>query len=676
MRGPPYSLTQRRKGRWDRGSTMAEAIVALVLLSILLVLALRLTSAVSTSQGRRNISETLEQITSDYLAEARLADCARYYATATPDPNHPCAVPLNHHMSRMCDAAEAADKPVSVSYRVCLDADAHSGAVVDVWDLYRPPTWCTSGYTTPQCVPAPTRIVVAAHPGRLHIIERATVGRSARRVDPFWGRLTCSPADDGIKSANRHRERHRSYVEDRGQRRRGVRRRRRPRPTRRRWRGQRGDGLSNRRDGWVRHQRGRLVLTAARHRARGGRCDAGETFASVIVAMIITGLVMPAVLHMVYVTAQVAAVQPTPDPAVAAYAQLQSLLGEADPVGVCATPVGSGRRDQCQTLHDTTGVSLVSPPGDALAVDPLAVCWLARPDNPDTVAAESGLKALCLMLRDDGHDDPFNGPEVVAPDDVLQSHIDPDGGDELIVRSYDTAVPAAASSTDTEDFLLPAVTTASAGWADRVVYFDAEWWCLRWRHPKHAGVDAAVVGPWRGACPCPTDTFEQIPLTATVTEMVASATPIWADTDSLATPPPATPDDGDPFDSIAALSGDTGACERVHQTTVTDYCNAAVPAGNMLPGVPILTSAPTSSCANDAWWNPRYATEATPGVTGALREFLRPPAAIVGTGDSPPTVLSRVVSIEITVCAATLPEVRIRGGDHCRPHVMRFSLER
>ena len=198
MRGSPYSRTRRRGGRCDRGSTMAEAIVALVLFSILLVLALRLTSEVSISQGRRNISESLEQTTSEYLAEARLADCARYLAVSAADPAHPCAVPLNSHSTRPCDAAETADKPASVHERVCLDYESHSGAVVDVWDLYRPPTWCAtsaSDHKTAECMPVPTRIVVAAHPGRLHSIERSTVGRSVRRVDPFWGRITCTSAD-------------------------------------------------------------------------------------------------------------------------------------------------------------------------------------------------------------------------------------------------------------------------------------------------------------------------------------------------------------------------------------------------------------------------------------------------------------------------------------------------
>ena len=308
------------------------------------------------------------------------------------------------------------------------------------------------------------------------------------------------------------------------------------------------------------------MLGASRLRPRrGGRGDAGETFASVIVAMIITGLVMPAVLHMIYVTTQVAAAQPTPDPAVAASAQMQSLLAEADAVGVCATPAGTGRRDQCQTLHDTTGASLVAPPADALAVDPLAVCWLARPDNPDTAPPESELKAQCLMQRDDSHDDPFNGPVVASPDDALRSRVDPGGGDELIVRTYDVAAPAGGTSTDPGDYLLPVVDAASAGWEDRVVYFDTEWWCLRWRHPQHAGVDAAVVGPWLGACPCPTDTFEQIPLTATVAALTATA-PAWADTDSAAPADPADPpDDGDPFNDAPALNGTVGGCDRVEQ---------------------------------------------------------------------------------------------------------------
>ena len=94
-------------------------------------------------------------------------------------------------------------------------------------------------------------------------------------------------------------------------------------------------------------------------------------------------------------------------------------------------------------------------------------------------------------------------------------------------------------------------------------------------------------------------------------------------------------------------------------------------AGNTPPGVPILTTLPAVGCAGDAWWNPRYPTEAA-----ALRDYLRPPAATPGTGDGPPTVRSRVVSMEITMCAATLPAVRIRGGAHCRPHTMRFTLER
>ena len=218
---------------------------------------------------------------------------------------------------------------------------------------------------------------------------------------------------------------------------------------------------------------------------RTGRGDSGETLVSVIVAMVVTGLVMPAVLHMIYVTAQIAAAQPVHDPAVAASAQMQSLLAEIDPVRVCLSPAGTGRRDQCLTTSDAIGASLVQPPADALGIDPMTICWLARPDNPDTTLIETDLKTQCLMLRDDGNDTPFapDAKREVSTADRQLSAVDPSGGDELVVRTYDIAVPPGGDPAgDPADYLLPA--TGAQSWADQVLYFNTEWWCLRWRHPK------------------------------------------------------------------------------------------------------------------------------------------------------------------------------------------------
>ena len=172
------------------------------------MLALRLAAEVSVSQGRRSIASGLEAVTVQYLNEARLADCALWYATYTPDdadevfgvsnqPGHPCAVPLqsHRHSTRVCSVAEDDSRPESASWRICLGVDHHS-AVVDVWDLYRPPVWCdgtSTGmlYTDPMCVPVPERVVAATHPGGLHKITRATVGRSIGRVDAVWVALMC-----------------------------------------------------------------------------------------------------------------------------------------------------------------------------------------------------------------------------------------------------------------------------------------------------------------------------------------------------------------------------------------------------------------------------------------------------------------------------------------------------
>ena len=163
--------------------------------------------------------------------------------------------------------------------------------------------------------------------------------------------------------------------------------------------------------------------------------------------MVITGLVMPAVLHMIYVTAQMAAAQPVHDPAVAAISQLQSVFSEIDPVRVCLSPAGTGRRDQCLTTSEAVGVSLVQPPPDALEIDPMTICWLARPDNPDTSPQiETGLKTQCLMLRDDGNDTPFapDAKSETSETDRQTSRVDPRGGDELIVRTYDIKAPDGA----------------------------------------------------------------------------------------------------------------------------------------------------------------------------------------------------------------------------------------
>ena len=173
-----YTGARRHAGR-DDGFGMAETIVGVVLFSILAVLALRLASEVSMSTGRRTIASGLEAVTAQYLAEARLADCALWYATYTPADSsdvfgapapavhgHPCAVPLESHSTRVCSVEEESARPASASWRICLDVDHHS-TVVDVWDLYRPPVWCDGierFYTDPGCVPVPERIVAATHP--------------------------------------------------------------------------------------------------------------------------------------------------------------------------------------------------------------------------------------------------------------------------------------------------------------------------------------------------------------------------------------------------------------------------------------------------------------------------------------------------------------------------------
>ena len=421
---------------------------------------------------------------------------------------------------------------------------------------------------------------------------------------------------------------------------------------------------------------------------RTGRGDSGETLVSVIVAMVITGLVMPAVLHMIYVTAQIAAAQPVHDPAVAATSQLQSMLAEIDPVRVCLSPAGTGRRDQCLTTSAAVGASLVKPPPDALGIDPMTICWLARPDNPDTSPQiETGLKTQCLMLRDDGNDTPFapNARRETSELDRQISAVDPRGGDELIVRTYDIAVPDGADpaadpgASDPENYLLPVAGTQS--WADQVVYFDVEWWCLRWRHPKDDSTDGVIVGRWLGNCPCPSDTFEQIPLPATVKTLTDPDSdigtlpwvppPAWADTDGTLTPG-LSPDDGDPYNNVAELALATETCDRVAATrpdgTVNpDHCNASAQIGQ-LPGVPILTGAPAAGddCDYDAWWNPRYSTV-------NLRRYLLP-AEAVSAGGGPLRVLSRVASMEIQVCVATTADTRNRGGAHCELDTMRFAL--
>ena len=427
------------------------------------------------------------------------------------------------------------------------------------------------------------------------------------------------------------------------------------------------------------------MLTRSQKR-RTARDDSGETLVSVIVAMVITGLVMPAVLHMIYVTAQMAAAQPVHDPAVAATSQLQSVFAEIDPVRVCLSPAGTGRRDQCLTTSEAVGASLVQPPPDALGIDPMTICWLARPDNPDTPSPqiETGLKTQCLMLRDDGNDTPFapNARRETSETDRQISAVDPRGGDELIVRTYDIAVPPGGDpAVAAEKYLLP--VAAAQSWADQVIYFDVEWWCLRWRHPKADSIDGAIVGRWIGNCPCPSDTFEQIPLHATVKTLTDpdgdSLTvhwvppPAWADTDGTLTSG-APPDDGDPYNNVAELASATGTCDRVAATrpdgTVNpDHCNASAGVGT-LPGVPILGDAPVAGddCATDAWWNPRYSTE-----TVDLRGYLLP-AAAVPAGGGPPIVLSRVASMEIRVCVATTADTRNRGGAHCELDTMRFAL--
>ena len=211
---------------------MGEVIAGLVVFGVLLTVGVELVTRASNARAKHQIADTFEDVARVYLAEARLADCARHLGTidiavpgapyAPPDWGEPadmfdagpCGLPIGTHVAstgdgRDCTDAEKDHRPKN-AVRFCLDYDRYQGAVVDVVDAYEPPIWCTESQPSPSpsrldsvfaagdpkaaesarlCVPMPTRAVTVTHPGGQGSITRATTGRLQNRTDPVWVRF-------------------------------------------------------------------------------------------------------------------------------------------------------------------------------------------------------------------------------------------------------------------------------------------------------------------------------------------------------------------------------------------------------------------------------------------------------------------------------------------------------
>ena len=478
--------------------------------------------------------------------------------------------------------------------------------------------------------------------------------------------------------------------------------------------------------------------------------------ASLIIAMVLTALVMPAVMSMVYNLNLLIAHEPEPDPSVAAEAQLQPLFSRIDPVRYCETPV-TAIRDLCVQTAEVFGAALLEPPGDVLVHDPLAVCF--QTVAPDARGGSSPYPLIaarqCIMLLDEGHDEPgattAPHPYAFGETDSLRANIDKQGGDVLILRTWlalqpdsDTSshpqsamlgnlgalrnaldpLALATAAPDGEALYLPAFDVGEAYRPDldRVLYFDVEWWCMRWRHPADPA-GGSLVGPWLGGCPCPSDAYEQRPLPF-LQETIAGVVPQWsADATSITITPPqqrrlvqgldsdgdGIPDwadhartvhgvgsapwtmdvdsdgnndwpqfDNDPADGYP----DPPGCEQRHDGPPA--CKVGADPVSALEAVPILDGTrltnSNSDCHKDGWWlQPDPSSGSYLNDVAAMRRWLLPPSASHPSDAGYPVgvraqVPSRVATVEFQVCTALSQEERLRGEGHCRIDTLRFSL--
>ena len=525
-----------------------------------------------------------------------------------------------------------------------------------------------------------------------------------------------------------------------------------------------------------------MLIRRRRRRCRSAAGDSGETMASLIIAMVLTALVMPAVLVMVYNLNRLIAHEPDPDTSVAAEVQLQPMFSRIDPVRYCETPT-TAIRDLCVQTAEVLGAALLEPPVDVLVQDPLAVCFQtvapdARPvpaGSPAAVRPPAPYPLVaarqCIMLLDEGHDEPGTDsrhPYAFSESDSLRANIDKQGGDVLILRTWLSLQPGSvvpsthpqaavlgrlgdvrcALAPRTAQSTAPCSTTAAPdGEAlylpafeedayqidlDRVLYFDVEWWCMRWRHPADPAV-GPLVGPWLGGCPCPSDAHEQRPLPfLEKTIAAASSQPQWsADASvtlpaelrrhlqSLDTDGDGMPDWADNNPNSAAVPGDgSQLVPRLVDSDSADDWPQFDPDGDGYPDPPDCDerydgttpcqgnvggalgpiSAPEAvpilgndrrihtNCAEDGWW----LQPDPPGPTARsrqnyrdavadMRRWLLPPAASHPSHIDYPARLraqvpSRVATVELQVCTALSQEERLRGDGHCRIDTLRFSL--
>ena len=85
--------------RDDGGSTLAETIVAMVLLGLLITGTLRLNAVAAEALLNRETSENMAEIAGDYLNETRLGDCSDWRISngIGGDNDHYCYAPLSTH---------------------------------------------------------------------------------------------------------------------------------------------------------------------------------------------------------------------------------------------------------------------------------------------------------------------------------------------------------------------------------------------------------------------------------------------------------------------------------------------------------------------------------------------------------------------------------------------------
>ena len=231
----------------------------------------------------------------------------------------------------------------------------------------------------------------------------------------------------------------------------------------------------------------------------------------VVIAMVVAALLFPSVIMLLRRSAELAALPADNDEGIAARAELAEMFAAVDPISECASPEAgqdAAYRDRCFRERRWAGASLIKAPAlPATRLDPAnpeteqAACWLTSQEGGPR-------QRKCIVLEGDADElqcsDAPSGPclRVLSESDETDGEpvlVDLHGGGLLLVRSWD------------EDTTGGGVPFLPHEWddqpADRLIYTDVEWWCMRWRSPAPDG--AGGVSDWEGRCPSPADPCER-----------------------------------------------------------------------------------------------------------------------------------------------------------------------